>query len=244
MKNDLDYPTTYRPYSLDRKETDSRHSYSAVKQLYAMNGLTRELSKQEAGKIFEGNISAERLDVDYGVDYVFEDRVGNLRFIQERLRPAGKYSVYNDITIRYARVKNSTEFEKIKKFIAQFSDKTLKYASENSHTQNPVPSIWLSYAFINDSTKMIQKHVFVNLRVLYELIKEGKIVPTEPGGYYYDLKHGYFDKTDQIFYAPIIVDRDGSASMLALNIPMLYKHFQRKEPWIKAIGNWGISATA
>lgn len=231
--NNSDY--TYRPYELDRKETDRRHFYPCVQQIYADANL-RLLTKDEVDHLFVG-YNARSLDNTFGVDYVCQRPNGTYVFIQSRLKPK-RYSDFQDFNLRYNRVsttKEDTEFRKIQTFFDMF-EKGL-FVFRNGHKQVDCP-FYLVYAFIDDDTQQIIKRVTVNLHVLYYLFAIGKIKPvTKDDKHRYSSYHGYWDEEEQVFYAPIVLDRDKSSNFIAFNVRQMLKHFP-KWIWIKAVGEW------
>lgn len=79
----------YRPYRLDRSETDTRHNLPSVQSIYTNAGY-RLLTKEEVDSLFVSEkykLDATTLDNMFGIDYVCQDKNGRYIFIQERLKP-------------------------------------------------------------------------------------------------------------------------------------------------------------
>lgn len=185
------------PYLSDRQFTDLIHSNVALGEIYSqLNWTEKQLDRE----------TAENIDVNDGIDYVFTDPVGNTINVQERFREA-KYRTYNDVTLRYRRDNNThanrheSEFYKIK---ADYLTYGTINTDKNSAQQNPQNVSFIKYAIIN-------------LRVLFNQIEAGNIL-LQYGGNFSQIQN-------QKLIIPIKYNRDGSSSFVAFDVPQLHELF-------------------
>ena len=229
----------YRPYRLDRSETDTRHNLPSVQSIYTNAGY-RLLTKEEVDSLFVSEkykLDAITLDNMFGIDYVCQDKNGRYIFVQERLKPK-RYSFFQEFNLRYERLtsKVRTEESKIKQFIHNVESGVFRF--RNGYKQNSF-TVFIVYAFINDDTGQIIKRVTANLNVLYHYLDEGRIVPVPKGHKNWDPVSGFWDDEHKVFYAPIMPDRDGSASFVNFNVVQMQTHFTDFN-WIFSTGDWKL----
>ena len=183
-------------YSSDRNFTDYVHKHLTTPLIYKHLGWTEK--EMDATEL-------QFMDMNEGVDYIFEDKNGKTIKVQERFRD-NFYQKYNDCTLRYRRDKNAdlskheSEFYKIK---ADYLIYGITNGSKNIHERHTLTD------FI--------KYVIIDLTVLYDKIQKGLIV-MQRGLNVSDIKQ-------QKMIVPIKDNFDNSSSFVAFDINQLQNLF-------------------
>lgn len=183
-------------YSDDRNFTNFVHTQLAVPLIYKPLGWTEK--EIDAAHL-------EFIDINEGVDYVFEDNSENEIKTQERFRD-DYYKQYNDCTLRYRRDNNldptrhKSEFYKIKADYLVYGITNGAKFPDKRHTLT---------GFI--------KYVVVDLKTLYAKIDDGLIIPQ------YGANLSRIDNGKMI--APIKDNPDGSSSFVAFDVLQLHQLF-------------------
>jgi hypothetical protein len=179
-------------YNDDRNFTNYVHQHLAVPIIYEPLGWTEK--EIDAAQL-------EFIDINEGVDYVFENEEEYEIKTQERFRD-NYYKNYTDCTLRYRRDKNAdptrheSEFYKIK-------------------------ADYLVYGITNGSKFLDKRHtltdflkyVVVDLKVLYDKIEQKLIVP-KYGAHVSYIKDG-------VMIVPIKDNTDDSSSFVAFDVKQL-----------------------
>lgn len=189
---------SFTNYSNDREFTNKVHNEIALDEIY-----------EQLGWEVDESIDPEDLndiDLNDGIDYVMLDYRGNKINVQERFREY-QYHSYNDATLRYRRDHNrdvgqhKSEFYKIK---ADYLVYGIINASKRQLLNNEKQGSFVKYAVID-------------LRVLFEKINEGLIIP---------------DPTIRIpvvrgnkMHAAVNENRDNSSNFIAFDIEGLDRLF-------------------
>jgi hypothetical protein len=140
-------------YIDDRIFTNYIHNHVALSKIYKPLGWEQVTLNQQY---------AENIDLQDGIDYIFIDKNGQYKTVQERFREF-KYKEYSDFTIRYRRDKNShvsrikSEYYKIK--AAYFTYGIAKCSKQNYNT----------------CTDFI-KYAVIDLKKVYEKLDKGLII--------------------------------------------------------------------
>ena len=198
-------------YVSDRSYTNKNHEL-AEKTIYAKYGIeiVRAVTKFEKDH-------AESADLYEAIDYIgLIEKTGLPFAIQERTRSADKAG-FNDVTIRFERPNTFYEDRKKSEFF-KLDDYLEKYPN--------IPFLMM-YAVRgenkdfneNDVEGTFQKYAFVDIRKLYDYIKEGKIVVKEMPGKYSSIME------DGVMYAPIIPNKDPSSTFIPFNMRQLVENF-------------------
>jgi len=184
-------------YKDDRNFTNFVHENLALPIIYKKLGWSQ---KQIEPKLLE------YIDINEGVDYVFEDLNGNEIKSQERFRD-NYYAKYNDCTLRYKR-DNNTDISKHKSEFYKVKADFLVYGITNgSKFQDKRHSL----------TDFI-KFVVLDLKVLFDKIENGLIIPSQNIGL------NSYIKENKMF-APIINNHDDSSSFVAFDVSLLNQFF-------------------
>lgn len=184
-------------YKSDRSFTDFVHTNLALPIIY----------KQLAWR--EKKIDAELLksvDMQQGIDYIFENEQGKVIKVQERFRD-DYYKTYRDCTLRYKREHNPNESRRISEFFKIKAD-YLVYGITNGK----------KFPEKRHTLTGFLKFVVLDLNVLFKQIETGNIV----------LKKGR--RTSYIqsgkLISPINENHDKSSNFVAFDIFMLNKLFK------------------
>lgn len=178
-------------YIDDRTYTNHIHKNIAIPAIY--NQI--HWSKVELDKTV-----AEKIDMHQGIDYVFKDKDGNIKTVQERFRES-KYRNYSDFTIRYRRDGNfhtsriESEYYKMK---ADY----FTYGITNCLKSN-----------ILQCTSFI-KYAVIDLKKVYEKIHLEHIVIEDNG-------KNRCRIVDTKIICPVKYNRDGSSSFFPIEIGFL-----------------------
>jgi hypothetical protein len=179
-------------YNQDRAFTDYIHKYIAIPKIY------KSIGWQEAN--LEKNY-AEKMDMQLGIDYVFIDKNGKYKTVQERFRES-KYQQYSDFTIRYRRDENLHASRRESEYYKMEAD-YFTYGITNCLKRN-----------VNECTDFI-KYAVIDLNKIYEKIDNGLII----------IKNNNKDKCeivdDKKIICPIKYNRDGSSSFFPIEIKFL-----------------------
>lgn len=177
-------------YQSDRVFSDFVHKNIAISAIY--NPINWKKIPLDVARTL-------KLDMSYGIDYVFEIE-GEFKTVQERFRER-KYSRYNDFTIRYRRdhhpdeTRHQSEFYKMKAGFFTYGildcDKTTVHAQAN----------FLKYALID-------------LKMVYKKIEEQKILIQ-------DNKKHVCERIDGKLVCPIKYNADHSSSFFPVDIQLL-----------------------
>ena len=198
-------------YTSDRGYTNHNHELAETK-VYARYGIEiiRPVTKEEKQR-------AEERDIYEAIDYIgYIEKTGLHFAIQERTREA-KYAEYNDITIRFERPQNSHEDRQRSEF----------YKLDAYFEQNPNVPFLMMYAVrgegkdvvVDDAHATFTKYAFVDLRKLYEHIKNEEIVVADWVG----TSTSYV--RDGVMYAPVISNNDPSSTFVPFDIGQLIEYF-------------------
>lgn len=198
-------------YKADRKYTNANHVL-AEKNIYARNGIEIYKPETEFEKEF-----AENSDIYKAIDYVgLIEKTGLPFAIQERTRSADK-AAFNDITIRFERPQNAhddrkkSEYYKLDAYLKKYPDIAflMMYAVRGENKTFEDGSVEGTF----------QKYAFVDLRKLYEYIREGKIVIKEMAGVYSSRMEG------GVMYAPVRPNADPSSTFVPFDVRQLVENF-------------------
>jgi hypothetical protein len=179
-------------YSSDRKFTDFVHAYLAIPLIY--NSLNWKPILLEADE-------ARKIDVEIGVDYVFESNEKRIS-VQERFRDK-KYVKYNDFTIRYEREFSTLENQVKSEFYKMKAD-------------------YFVYGIINQSKEeFIQatdflKFAVIDMKKIYQKIQQGDIIIENN-------RHNYCYAKGKKLYCPIKQNPDKSSSFFPIDVQILLK---------------------
>lgn len=184
-------------YKDDRSFTNYVHEKLALPIIYKKLGWSQ---KQIDAALLE------YIDINEGVDYVFTGKQGEEIKSQERFRDE-YYKKYNDCTLRFRRDNNpdktrhKSEFYKIKADYLVYGITNGSKFPEKRHTLTG-----------------IIKFVVVDLKVLFNKIENGLIIPKRNIGL-----NSY--KKNNTLIAPIIDNKDGSSSFVAFDVKLLNQLF-------------------
>jgi hypothetical protein len=179
-------------YHSDRLFTNFIHKNLAIPKIYdPINWEKKSIDR----------ISAEKMDIFDGIDYVFESN-GELKTVQERFRER-KYQEYTDFTIRYRRDKNplaerhQSEYYKMK---ANYFTYGITNCLKND---------------MNTCSDFI-KFAIVDLKIVYSKIESGDIYIVDSGLNSCRLVNNKIE-------CPIKYNQDGSSSFFPIEISLLVK---------------------
>jgi len=183
-------------YKEDRSFTDFVHHNLALPVIY------EHLNWKP--KTIDADLQ-QQIDIQNGIDYVFENEKGEKLNIQERFRDES-YKLYKDCTLRYKREQNSHIERHLSEFFKIKAD-YLVYGITNG-------SKWPEKR--NTLTNFL-KFAVIDLRILFDKIDNGSILLRK------GRKESYIQNSKMI--APINDNSDGSSSFVAFDIYQLHKLF-------------------
>lgn len=177
-------------YQSDRMFTNFVHEHIAIPNIY---------DPIHWKKVPMDHSRDQRLDMTYGIDYVFEVE-GEFKTVQERFRER-KYAHYSDFTIRYRRddhpdaSRRHSEFYKMK--AQYFTYGILDCDKAEVHAG----ATFLKYALID-------------LKMVYKKIDDKQILIV-------DNKRNRCEKKDGQMLCPVQFNRDRSSSFFPIDIRLL-----------------------
>lgn len=180
------------PYVSDREFTDYIHQLALKKIYEPINWEQLHLDKNYASQI----------DMEEGIDYIFKDKDGNIKTVQERFREI-KYQNYSDFTIRYRRDGNIHEERRLSEYYKVKAD-YFTYGITNCYKEN-----------ISHCTEFI-KYAVIDLKKIYEKIEQGYIIIENNN------KKTCILENNKII-CPIKYNKDYSSSFFPIEIPYLVK---------------------
>lgn len=181
------------PYSPDRTFTDHIHQHLAMPHIYAQLGWRPVTLNAE---------KARALDMDRGIDYVFERPQGGLVSVQERFREV-KYKNFTDFTIRYRRDGNVHANRQQSEYFKMQADYFV-YGITNGWKDKPA------------EISGFEKYAVVDLKQVYRRIDDGSIVIADNGRNHCSLSN------DRIT-CPVKYNADGSSSFFPVDIQLLIR---------------------
>ncbi len=177
-------------YLTDRGFSDFVHQNLAIPKIYdPMNWKKIPLDVARTLK----------LDMNYGIDYVFEVE-GEFKTVQERFREM-KYNHFSDFTIRYRRDGNPFE-ERHESEYYKMKAGFFTYGITNGEKSNPT------------TCTDFLKFAVINLKSLYQKIEQKKILIK-------DNRENTCQKINDILECPIKYNRDQSSSFFPVDIRIL-----------------------
>lgn len=177
-------------YLTDRGFSDFVHQNLAVPKIYdPMNWK----------KIPLDVVRTLKLDMNYGIDYVFEVE-GEFKTVQERFREK-KYNHFSDFTIRYRRDGNPFEERRESEYYKMKAG-FFTYGITNGEKLNPT------------TCTDFLKFAVINLKSLYQKIEQKKILIK-------DNRKNTCQKINDILECPIKYNRDQSSSFFVIDILIL-----------------------
>ena len=179
-------------YTSDRAFTDYIHRHLALDLIYTPIHWT---------PVDLDAAYAEKIDMQQGIDYIFKDKTGNLKTVQERFREV-KYQKYSDFTIRYRRDGNMHQDRKQSEYYKMKAD-YFTYGITNCHKNTD----------LNRCTDFV-KYAIIDLKKVYEKIDAGEIIIRDNGKNFCSLK-------DRKIICPIKYNHDGSSSFFPIEIAFL-----------------------
>jgi len=198
-------------YGSDRSFTDKVHQTVALREVYnPLHWKEKEVDQAEL----------EYVDIHHGIDYIFENSNDYTISVQERFREE-RYHVYNDCTLRYRRDSNKDESRHESEFYKIEAD-CLVYGILNQSKKE----IILNKSQDNLSFK---KYVVVNISILKEKIKEGRIIIAKGEN------RSYINR-DGKMVVPVKDNFDSSSSFVAFDVKQLQKLFGDEGIIIKQFG--------
>lgn len=190
-------------YKGSREWTDENHALAELK-IYAPYGI--EILKPATKEDIK---EAEYEDIFHAIDYVGKiEKTGSVFKIQERTREP-KYKDFNDITIRLDRPDNPDPERKASEY----------YKLSNYFEKHPDEVFLMMYA-VRAEDDDFQKHTIIDLRKLFELIKEEKIIidDTFPSA-------SSIITEDGIMVCPVHSNKDGSSNLCVFDVGQLVRKF-------------------
>ncbi len=179
-------------YYSDRLFTNYIHNNLAVPIIYSpINWVQKTIDE----------VSAERMDIFEGIDYIFE-LAGELKTVQERFRES-KYQQYSDFTIRYRRDKNP---------IAERHESEYYKMKANYFTYGITNGLKSEMNKCNDFIKF----AIIDLKLVYSKIDSGDIFIVDNGRNSCRLINNKIE-------CPIKYNSDGSSSFFPIEISYLVK---------------------
>ncbi|WP_457621873.1 hypothetical protein [Persephonella sp.] len=181
-------------YQEDRIFTEYVHSNLALEKIY---------KPLKWKKIEINSCTAEDLDINHGIDRVFETETGKVITVQERFRTRD-YGRYDDFTIRYSREKNKNETRRKSEFFKIKAD-------------------YFVYGITNCTDKLLLdcddflKFAVIDMSIVKDLIENEVIIIDEKS-----LEKSSFIHNGKLI-TPVLINRDSSSEFIALSIPDLKK---------------------
>lgn len=180
-------------YSDDRAYTNYIHTHVALPKIYNLIYWVQVCLDHKI---------AEEIDMQQGIDYVFKDRSGATKTVQERFRES-KYQKYSDFTIRYRRDGNIHSDRRESEYFKMKAD-YFTYGITNG-----------SKLKLTECTDFI-KFAIIDLRKVYEKIDCGLILIRD------NKKNTCFIGNGKII-CPIKYNKDGSSSFFPIDISYLVR---------------------
>jgi hypothetical protein len=143
----------------------------------------------------------QQLDVNKGIDYVFEKN-GKLMTVQERFREL-KYKNYSDFTVRYRRDGNY-HLDRVKSEFYKIEAHYFTYGITNCNKYD----LGICSQFV--------KVAIINLEKVFDKIDSGDIIIRNNG------KRTCYIENGKLI-CPVIPNHDGSSSFVPFDIPMLIR---------------------
>ncbi len=179
-------------YTSDRAFTDYIHRHLALDLIYTPI-LWTQVDLDAA--------YAEKIDMQQGIDYIFRDKNGKLKTVQERFREV-KYQRYSDFTIRYRRDGNKHQDRQQSEYYKMKAD-YFTYGITNCYKS----------AALDRCTDFV-KYAIIDLKKVYEKIDAGEIIIRDNGKIFCTLE-------DRKIICPIKYNHDGSSSFFPIEIGFL-----------------------
>lgn len=171
-------------YKEDRAFTDKAHKL-ALEKIYELLGWIEKTYN-------------EKLDNEFGIDYIFIDRRTNkILTVQERFRRY-QYLCYNDVTIRFKRDFNRNKERLNSEFFKIIAD-------------------YFVYGILNKEENDFEKIAVINLKEMKKLIKENIVVIEEKS----DKNECWIE--NGALHCPKNFNRDNSSSFIPIDIVKLKK---------------------
>lgn len=180
-------------YNLDRAFTDLIHQKLALPVIYAPLGW-KQVALDAA--------QTQALDMEKGIDYIFEDPAGSTISVQERFREV-KYTAYTDFTIRYRRDGNMHAARQESEYFKMKADYFV-YGITNGWKARP------------DKITGFEKFAVVNMKQVYQKIDAGAIVIQ-------DNRNNYCSLSENVITCPVKYNTDGSSSFVPIDIRLLLR---------------------
>lgn len=178
-------------YSPDRAFTDFIHQQLALPIIYERLGWKPIMLPTQ---------QAISMDMDHGIDYVFEQPSGKIVAVQERFREV-KYKDFADFTIRYRRDTNKILQRQESEYYKMKSD-FFVYGITNGWKKN-----------IEGITNF-EKYAVINMAGVYRKIEEGFIQIQDNG-------RNHCSLTGNNIICPVKYNQDGSSSFFPVDIRYL-----------------------
>ncbi len=178
-------------YFPDRAFTDFVHQKLALPLIYAPLGWKPVTLNAD---------DARALDMESGIDYVYDLPTGGSCTVQERFREV-KYKAYADFTIRYRRdgnvhaARHQSEYYKMK---ADY----FVYGITNGWKERP------------EAITGFEKYAVINMSIVYRKIDEGAIIIQDNG-------RNYCSLSGSTITCPVKYNTDGSSSFFPVDIGFL-----------------------
>jgi len=179
-------------YSADRAFTDYIHKNLALPLIYKPINWTKVDLEDDYHR---------KIDMQQGIDYIFRDKNGNLKTVQERFREV-KYKKYSDFTIRYRRDGN----------IHQDRHQSEYYKMKANYFTYGITNCYKNLSL--DKCTDFVKYAIIDLKKVYEKIDNGDIIIK-------DNKRNTCTIEDHKIICPIKYNRDGSSSFFPIEISFL-----------------------
>lgn len=196
-------------YQESRSFTDRQHE-NLASRFYNYAGVQLvDIADQE---------EKERLDRDLCIDYIGVNGYGQHVLLQERFRTLSTAKNFNDFTIRLSRPFNPNEDHK--------TSEIFKMPETIEQTDDP---FWLMYSVIDDSLSEEQqksshglaKIVVVDLRKLFSLIQQQRIIPGPVGS---KTSEGFLNG-QSVLYTGTMQNYDKSSLFIGIDVNTLYQMF-------------------
>lgn len=180
-------------YTNDREFTNYIHTNIAIPDIYEPLAWTEKKLDAEY---------ALNIDLHNGIDYIFQNKEGETKTVQERFRES-KYKNYNDFTIRYRRDENTHSERRISEYFKMKAD-YFTYGITNGEKNNLA------------SSQSFLKYAIINLKKVYEKIDQKLIIIL-------DNKENVCIIQNEKIICPVKYNVDGSSSFFPIDISFLVK---------------------
>lgn len=185
-------------YSSDRNFTDFVHKNLALNLIYKeLAWQKKEISKTEL----------ESMDMNLGIDYIFENSQKQEQKVQERFRD-NYYQNYNDCTLRYRRDNNANKERQASEFYKIKAD-YLVYGITNGS----------KFPEKRNTLTDFLKYVVLDIKILYEKIEKGLIIP--------EYRKSSIIKNEKMI-AAVQDNKDDSSSFIAFDVAQLHQLFGKE----------------